>query len=100
MAPEFAEGWNKRATVLCALGDFRKAMDDCKRVLELKPRHFGCLAGLGMCHLGVSEKSEALVWLRKALKIHPGMHNARAILEETEQNELLDSHFAPSIKRI
>ena len=44
----WAEAWNKRATVLYMLGEYQKSQEDIDKVLELEPRHFGALAGQGL----------------------------------------------------
>jgi tetratricopeptide (TPR) repeat protein len=46
LKPDYAEAWNRRATLNYALGDYRKSMEDINQVLRLEPRHFGALAGM------------------------------------------------------
>src|SRR3990170_2485286 len=48
--PDFAEAWNKRATVYYLAGDFRRSLADCDEVLRRNPRHFGALSGAGLVH--------------------------------------------------
>lgn len=101
MAPAFAEGWNKRATALCAMGEFTRSIEDCEKVLELKPRHFGCLTGMGVCqYLGQGNKDEALRWLRAALEVHPGMRGASDMIEQIEIQDIMTTHLKPRIDRI
>lgn len=84
LAPEFSEGWNKRATVLYMLKDFRGSLDDVERTLELEPRHFGALSGLGLILLELGNQAGALKAFRLALDVHPFLENARKSVERLE----------------
>lgn len=84
LAPEFAEGWNKRATVYFMLRRYDQSMADVQRVLTLEPRHFGAISGLGMILKDVGRESAALEVFRKALEIHPFLSNAQRAVDELE----------------
>lgn len=71
LKPEFAEGWNKRATVRYLRRNFPGSIADCQRTLELNPNHFGAASGQGLCHLSLNEYREAAICFRRALEIHP-----------------------------
>lgn len=71
MAPEFAEGWNKRATLRYGLGDLDGSAADIARTLSLEPRHFGALSGLGLVRLAQGRPADALAAFEKAVAIHP-----------------------------
>ena len=68
MKPDFAEGWNKRATINYLLRDLRASIEDCRRTLELNPSHFGALSGLGLCHLALFEFAQADEAFARALR--------------------------------
>jgi len=73
MEPEFAEGWNKRATVLYLMGRFQESETDVLRTLELEPRHFGALSGQGLIRMALENWSGAVQSLEAGLRIHPHM---------------------------
>lgn len=74
--PKFAEGWNKRATVLYLMGRFEESEDDVIQTLELEPRHFGALSGQGLIRMSKEDWLGAIQALEKGLKINPHMSGA------------------------
>lgn len=81
-APDFAEGWNKRATVLYMMGRHRESVADVQQVLNLEPRHYGALSGLGMILVAVGQEEDALEWLRRALELNPYLDGIRLLADE------------------
>ena len=81
LAPEFAEGWNKRATVQYLLGNFIKSIADVEETLALEPRHFGALSGLGQIYLLLGDEEGALSAFEQALAVHPHLSGARAAID-------------------
>ena len=72
-APEFAEGWNKRATLYFLTGEYRKSLADCDEVMKRNPAHFGALAGYGQIYLRLDEPEKALEYFKRALVVNPNM---------------------------
>lgn len=69
--PDYAEGWNQRATLYYMLGDFEASIADCAKVLELEPRHYGALSGRALMYLQMGKRSLALRDMKAALELHP-----------------------------
>jgi tetratricopeptide (TPR) repeat protein len=83
LAPDYAEGWNRRAYVHFAENNVERALGDLRRVLALDPNHFKALDGLAHILKDVGQKKAALAAVRKLLEVHPFWEGA-----ETMQNEL------------
>ena len=69
--PDFAEGWNKRATVFYILGQFDKSMIDINKTLLLEPRHFGAMDGMGLIFIHFKEFDKAIIIYDRMLEIFP-----------------------------
>jgi tetratricopeptide (TPR) repeat protein len=85
-APDFAEGWNARATAYYQAGEFGPSVADIGHVLTLNPRHFGALAGLGAIFEELERPEQALEVYRAALAIHP---QQPGVLEAVERLQAL-----------
>ena len=92
LAPDYAEGWNKRATLYFILDDYGRSLDDIARTLKLEPRHFGALSGLGIILDRLGDKPGALEAYRRAIKIHPNLPGAadgiKKLTKEVEGRKL------------
>jgi tetratricopeptide (TPR) repeat protein len=73
LAPAFAEGWNKRATLYFLVGDFDRSLKDCDEVMKRNPHHFGALAGYGQIYMQLSEYEKALEYFKRALEVNPNL---------------------------
>lgn len=83
--PEFAEGWNKRATVRFLLGDHDASLKDCDEVLKRNPLHFGALSGMAQIHLQRGDAISALRAYERALQVNPNLEGGREMLEVLEE---------------
>ena len=78
--PTFAEAWNKRATIYYMAGDYEQSMQDCEKVLELIPQHFGALVGYAQMLAERSEPERALALMERASKVNPYLANAELMM--------------------
>ena len=79
--PDFAEGWNKRATAYYLVGEYRKSAADCDEVLKRNPAHFGALSGYGMIWLRLDEPARALERFEQALAVNPNLESVRETID-------------------
>ena len=85
LAPDYAEGWNKRATLYYLMGENSKSAADVKQTLNLEPRHFGALAGLGLLYMQIDNFNAALEAFGDALGVNPHLPGAQRNIEIIEQ---------------
>ncbi len=70
-APDFAEGYNGRATAYYLTDEIGPALEDLRVALTLNPRHFGALKGFAIMLEELGRPDEALGVYRQVLAIHP-----------------------------
>jgi len=85
MAPDFAEGYNKRATTYYLMQEYELAIRDCDKTIALNPIHFGALSGAGLCYLGLRNLPRALEYFERALAANPNMPQIQQYVEEIKK---------------
>jgi len=83
--PDFAEGWNKRATLYFLAGELRKSLADCDEVMKRNPYHFGALSGYALIYIRLEYYDRALEYSRRALEVNPNMDAVRRNVELLER---------------
>ena len=82
LAPDYAEGWNERATVHFLMNDYNRSMSDIDKTLSLEPRHFGALSGMASIFKTLGKDRLAMESLEKVLAIYPADRKAQQRLGE------------------
>jgi len=85
LQPDYAEGWNRRATLFYGKGDLGRSLGDIERVLQLEPRHFGALSGLAAILQKTGEDRKALEVWKRVLAIYPANDQAQKAVIELEE---------------
>ena len=80
--PDFAEAWNKRATVRFFRGNDTGSASDILQVIKLEPRHFGALSGLGMIRVRAGDFEGALKAYKAAQRMNPHLRQIKAIIDQ------------------
>jgi len=85
LKPDFAEGWNKRATLYFLAGELRKSLADCDEVMKRNPYHFGALSGYALIYIRLEYYDRALEYSRRALEVNPNMDGVRRNIDLLER---------------
>lgn len=80
-APDFAEGWNARASAYFAADLMGPAIADLEHALSLNPHNYGAIFGLGMILEGFGDKKRAYEAYLRAQTIHPHHEDISAAVE-------------------
>lgn len=75
--PDFAEAWNKRATIHYLLGNNALSVADIRETVIREPRHFGAISGLGLIFVRQNDLKAALTAFEQVLAISPGSRSAQ-----------------------
>ena len=74
--PDWAEGWNARATARYLDDDYNGSMADIAQTLKREPKHLGALMGMGMILEAREKREDALKVYERVLEIAPHWKNA------------------------
>jgi len=85
LKPEFAEGWNKRATVYFFIGEYDRSLRDCDEVIKRNPTHWGALSGYGQIYLQLDKPEQALRYFQRALAVNPNLQQIGQMIEQLKQ---------------
>ena len=83
--PNWAEGWNKRATLLYMLGRYQESQEDIDEVLKLEKRHFGALSGQGLVQTELKNYEKAINSYKEVQKIYPSMQAPKVMIPHLKE---------------
>ena len=83
--PDFAEGWNKRATAWFLAGEMRRSLADCDEVMKRNPQHFGALSGYGQIYVRLEQYEKAIEYFKRALAVNPNMTGVSTVIRRLEE---------------
>ena len=83
--PDWAEGWNKRATVLYLMGRYQESLVDIDEVLKRENRHFGALSGQGLVQTALENYEKAIKSYETVQKIYPSIKSAEVMIPQLKK---------------
>ena len=84
-APEWPEGWNRRATVLYLMGKYTDSLNDIDEVLKRENRHFGALSGQALIQIGLKNYEQAINSYKTAQSIYPFIRAADIMIPQLQE---------------
>jgi tetratricopeptide (TPR) repeat protein len=84
-APDFAEGYNARATAYFQNGQYGPSLEDIRKTLELNPQHFGALSGLALILEELGRPEDSLAAWREVQKINPSREGLESAITRLER---------------
>ncbi len=85
--PNWAEAVNKLATLCYLQKRYAESLELCRKVVALKPDHFGAWQGMTLCAIQVQDWASALEGARNSLRLQP-RHAAHAELVKSLQEKV------------
>ena len=82
---DWAEAWNKRATVLYLMKQYESSLADIEITLVLEPRHFGALSGQALNYIELNLYEKAIESYKAAQKIYPLLDSAKKMIPELQE---------------
>ena len=82
---DWAEAWNKRATVLYLMKEYESSLADIEITLVLEPRHFGALSGQALNYIELNLYEKAIESYKAAQKIYPLLDSAKKMIPELQE---------------
>ena len=83
--PDWAEAWNRRATVLYLMKKYQSSLDDINITLTLEPRHFGALSGQALNYIELKQYEKAIESYKAAQKIYPVIDAAKKMIPQLQE---------------
>ena len=81
LAPKYAEGWNRRATLHYVMERYDQSILDIERTVALEPRHYAAWSGLGRIFLDIDDEEDAVKAFEKALTANPHLDDIKELVE-------------------
>ena len=83
--PNWAEAWNKRATLFYLMGNYEDSQKDINEVLKIEKRHFGALSGQALVQIKLKNYEKALKSYKEVQIIYPSMESLKVMIPKIKE---------------